>query len=103
MSDLNDLRARVLASPGAFALLEADAHLPFPDGSFAAGQARLRKAWESMDDLLHALRGEGLTLEEAEELARQCRVNFDALIEEDDRRDALARKKRSTDLDEEAA
>ncbi|MDP3196135.1 hypothetical protein [Tabrizicola sp.] len=104
MSELTDLRARILASPGSFHLLESDAHLPFPDGSIAAGQARLRKMWESVEDLTHALRGEGLTLEEADEMARQDRINFDLLIAENDRREDRDRRARNRDNDlEEAA
>jgi hypothetical protein len=100
MSELTDLRARVLASPGAFATLEADCHLPFPDGSFAAGQARLRRAWESVEDLLHALRGENWTLEVAEEQARQDRINFDSVIAENERRES--KLKRNNDLEDAA-
>ncbi len=92
MPDLIDLRNRVCASPGAFHLLEADARLPFPDDAFTAVQARLRRAWDSVEDLTHALRGEHLTEEEAEELARQDRRRWDELIAEDERREAEARK-----------
>lgn len=90
--ELIALRARVCASPGAFHLLEADSMLPFDDDAFAAGQARFRRMYDSVEDLTHALRGEHLTEEEAAALAAEDRRRWDELIAEDERREEAARK-----------
>ena len=102
-TELAELQSRVHASYSAFLLLEFYAALPYPDGARLAAAERMKRAWESVDDLKHALRGEYLAEAAVIALAKEDRANFDALIEEDSRRDALARKKRNTDLVEEAA
>lgn len=86
--ELNELRARVLDSPGAWTLFEKDAYLPFPEDAHRAGQLRLARAWEDCADLRHSLRGEHLTAEEANEVARQDRIRWDALIDENTGREA---------------
>ena len=86
MAELIALRNRVCSSPASFFLLEADARLPFPDDADSAVQSRLRRSWDSIDDLIHALRGEKLTEEQAMELASEDRARWDALIAEEDRR-----------------
>jgi hypothetical protein len=90
---LDELRARVVASPGAWTLFEKDAYLPFPENAYRAGQLRLAKAWEDPECLIHALRGEGLTEDEADAVAREDRIRWDALVEENDRREARDQEK----------
>lgn len=91
-SELIALRDRVCSSPGAFYLLEADARLPFPDDEDSAVQSRLRRSWDSPEDLAHALRGESLSEEQAMKLASEDRARWDALIEEEDRRRGRAKQ-----------
>ena len=43
-NELDAFRARVLASPGAWTLLERDAYLPFDEDAHGAGQARDHRA-----------------------------------------------------------
>lgn len=103
MEEIVALRTRVFESEAAMWLLEMDPWLGLELDAHAAWRSRLAKALWCKEDLLHALRGEGLTIEQAEELARQDRANFDALIAEDEAREARERRARNRDFEEEAA
>lgn len=87
MRDLEHLQERVLASPGAWLLLQADAALPFPEDAVRAAGLRFNRAWESAEDLTHALRGEGLTELEVQTVIARDRMSWDALITENDKRE----------------
>ncbi|MES2915414.1 MAG: hypothetical protein V4753_09885 [Pseudomonadota bacterium] len=80
---LNALRSRIVDSPGAWIMFEADAYLPFDSDAHRAAQLRLARMWEDATALAHALRGEGLTEDEARALAAKERA---AAILEDDAR-----------------
>lgn len=80
---LNALRSRIVDSPGAWGIFESDAYLPFDLDAHRAAQLRLGRMWEDESALTHALRGEGLTEDEARALAAKERA---AAILEDDAR-----------------
>jgi hypothetical protein len=83
MSDaLQVLQARVVASPGAWAMLEADAYAPLDADAHRAARLRLERLWESEVALSHALRGEHLNEVQAHALASKERTN--ALMESDE-------------------
>lgn len=94
MDDLTALQERVIASPAAWFLLQADAALPFDDDAHRAAQLRLDRAFDDADDLAHALRGEGLTEEQAHEIASQDRKEWDSLITENNRRETRANREK---------
>ena len=89
---LDALRTRLVESPGAWIMFEAEAYLPFDSDAHRAAQLRLARMWEDEFALAHALRGEGLTENEARALSAKERA---AAILEDDARQS------STDRDEE--
>lgn len=99
---LEALKNRVQESYGSALLLELDASLPYPEGATRAAFSNWRRAMNDREALMHALRGEHLTGAEALALAKEDRARFDALIQEDERREALARKKRHDDEQEAA-
>lgn len=71
---LNALRSRVVNSPAEWIMFEADAYLPFDSDANRAAQLHLARMWEDQSALAHALRGEGLTEDEARELAAKERA-----------------------------
>ncbi len=99
MDELESLKAQVWDSYPSLILLEMDAALPFPEGATAAFTARIAKAWEDPEALRHALRGVGMTEEEAVETGKQDRIRFNELLAENDAREARENAKYRNERD----
>lgn len=104
MEEIETLRKRVFDSEASLWLLEMDAWLGLHSDATAAFRSRFAKALWSKEDLLHSLRGEGRSIEWAEETSRVDAANYDAVLAENERREERDRRARARDnLEEEAA
>lgn len=99
---LDELRIRVLNDAGAWTLLQADCALEYPEGAVRAVRQRLDSAWESVEDLTYALRGEGKDAAEIEAIISADTARMDELLAEDARR-AAKEARRDEDAEEVAA